>query len=563
MLRIQTILNMKQTKNFLARSACSSLLFVAAVGLIQPAHAQETLANALSRILKEHPLMGGVDNDVATAREQLGVEASSWLPRLGYRQSLGSQDVQRDASLGASGTYSPNDISLTLNQLLWDFGATGTAIERARKNLSKEELERATQRINLVLAGIDAHLKLLKATQQLEYANKSEANIKKHAQFESLRTEAGKGLTTDVLQAKMQLAGAQARRVGAQGALAVAHNRYRAVFGERVIPAMPTAVQEPAPLPASEQETLRLIESSNPDVLAARARSELKAAERDAVQRKEWAPRIDLQAEVARKSDVDGSIGTRNDGKIMLQMAWNFELGNKARHSTDAASYAAASESDKASYTLMQAQEEGRNAWADLVSARARLAFLLEQVKNAKQFLELARQERELGRRSLLDVLQGETSLINAQSDVVAAQTDVVLAAFRMLRATGTLDVSHVSEQPVMALAVLPSAPVAALPTLKPALRTPEPSAPTAVVVEPAIKLAAVEKAAAATLTIEQSTTLNALARRLYPGDRVARDGYRRLIADANPVLFAGVSKVGALRLAKGTQLLLAEGVPR
>jgi outer membrane protein TolC len=152
---------MKSTRKFYSRSAWSGLILFAVSGLLQPVYAEGGLANSLSRILKEHPLMSGVNNDVATAHEQLDVETSSWLPRLGYRQSIGSQDVRRDNTLGANGTYSPNDISLTMNQLVWDFGATSTAIERARKNLSKEELESATQRINLVLAGIDAHLKLV------------------------------------------------------------------------------------------------------------------------------------------------------------------------------------------------------------------------------------------------------------------------------------------------------------------------------------------------------------------------------------------------------------------
>lgn len=45
-----------------------------------------------------------------------------------------------------------------------------------------------------------------------------------------------------------------------------------------------------------------------------------------------------------------------------------------------------------------------------------RAEFLSNQVSMAANFLELARKERELGRRSLLDILNGEIGLINAQA---------------------------------------------------------------------------------------------------------------------------------------------------
>ena len=66
------------------------------------------------------------------------------------------------------------------------------------------------------------------------------------------------------------------------------------------------------------------------------------------------------------------------------------------------------------------------------------------QVEIAAKFLELAREEREAGRRSLLDVLSGETRLINAQSDSVLTEVSIVQATFRLLNAMGRLEVSAV-----------------------------------------------------------------------------------------------------------------------
>lgn len=408
----------------------------------------ESLSVGLARMLVEHNLMKAVDNDVASAKEQIGIEKSGWLPRVGIRANAGSQHVSRDTPTTATpnGNYNPRETTLTANQLIWDFGITNASIARAEQNLTKEDLERSAQRTNLVLAGIEAHLKLLRAQITLDYSKQSEEHIKRQTQLENARIESGKGLTTDLLQAKVQLAGAQARRVAAEGTLATSTNRYKAVFGDDKVPAgrLETVKESGQAVPKSLDEALDLVATNNPDVLAAQARAELKTAERDATKAKEYMPRIDMQAETGRKDEPDGQLGWRRDNKIGIHANWNFDLGMRASHAVDSASYAAASEAEKASYTAVQAREEARNAWSDLNTARQRLEFLNDQVEIAKRFLELARKERELGRRTLLDVLQGEVNLINAQSDAASAETDVVLASFRVLRAVGRLDPAQV-----------------------------------------------------------------------------------------------------------------------
>ncbi len=68
--------------------------------------------------------------------------------------------------------------------------------------------------------------------------------------------------------------------------------------------------------------------------------------------------------------------------------------------------------------------------------------MLHNQANIAGEFLELARKERTLGRRSLLDVLSGETALINANSDAASADIDVSIAVFTLLDAMAELDLS-------------------------------------------------------------------------------------------------------------------------
>jgi len=58
--------------------------------------------------------------------------------------------------------------------------------------------------------------------------------------------------------------------------------------------------------------------------------------------------------------------------------------------------------------------------------------------------LRLARKERRLGRRSLLDVLSGETVEINASSDASSAENQVIVAAYTMLSIMGDLKTENI-----------------------------------------------------------------------------------------------------------------------
>ena len=66
------------------------------------------------------------------------------------------------------------------------------------------------------------------------------------------------------------------------------------------------------------------------------------------------------------------------------------------------------------------------------------------QASISKAFLELARKERKLGKRSLIDILSGETALINARSDASTARGQLLISAYNMLSAIGILTLDKV-----------------------------------------------------------------------------------------------------------------------
>ncbi len=73
------------------------------------------------------------------------------------------------------------------------------------------------------------------------------------------------------------------------------------------------------------------------------------------------------------------------------------------------------------------------------------LGFVTDVAKTAEKFLEKAKTERRLGKRSLIDVLNGETNYINSISNAISSDTDMSLAVYNMLFVMGKLDYRNIA----------------------------------------------------------------------------------------------------------------------
>ncbi|MBS1208390.1 MAG: Outer rane efflux protein [Proteobacteria bacterium] len=423
-------------------------ILLAMIGL--EAQAADAFPQKIERLLREHQLIRMVNADVDTARKQVSVESSAYYPRFTLQGNTGTEYIDRDT--GTSGNFKPREISAQFNQLLTDFGATSARVDAARTVADKEGFERDLQIQNLLLAAVEAQLKLIRAQKTFSFAKESEANVQRQTQLESARVEAGRGYATDVLQAKAQLAGAEARRVRAELQLAEAVNRYKAVFGEQAgdIDALQGLDLPAGLLPAGEAALDQAVLEQNPDTQAALARQRVASAERRAQVSREVMPRVDLLLSHSKANEQDGAAGKKNDSRAMVRLNWNFDLGLRAMHVSDATLAALESATAKTDYVRVQASEEARSAWANWQMSKQRAGYLDNQVQISANFLDLARRERELGRRSLLDLLNGETSLINARSDAMEAHIDETIASFRVMRAAGRLEPGLFSQPGVL-----------------------------------------------------------------------------------------------------------------
>lgn len=406
----------------------------------------QSLPDLLLDLIETHDRISAAKNSLEAATSRIRETQGAWFPELDVNFNNG---YQKRANPGTQDTTKPfSETTFSVTQLLWDFGKSNTDIDISEKNKQSASINLHRVRQDLILEGITAYIQVYSAYKRLQLSRQSEDNIKRQTELEDARVAGGAGFSTDVLQAKTELAEAQSRRVVAEGTLRNAMSRYNALFKD-----LPKGIDAfklpPVPqvlMPRTLEESIEIGLKENFQLRSDRLASHIAKDTMTRTREDLFFPEINAVVESNHEHNLDGTIGQRNTQAAKVELNFPFNLGFTAVDSIDATRSDYKAAIDRAADTQRSIEENVRLAWADLETARQNHDVRTAQIEIAEKFLELAREEREAGRRSLLDVLSGETRLINAQSDAVLTEVSIVQATFRLLNAMGRLEVSAVEE---------------------------------------------------------------------------------------------------------------------
>lgn len=400
----------------------------------------EGLESLLPYVIENHDRVRASKSSLTAARNRAREALGGWYPTLSQTANAGHETQENDGGGDTRTGFSEYDFSLT--QLLWDFGSTNATIDKARLEVEAARFDLIETRQSLILEAITAYMNTIRSNAALGFAKESEGNIRKQTGLEEALVILGSGFSTDVLQAKTQLAGAQARRAQSEGGLINALNRFQAVYGRRPdsIEALSPVPYPAAFLPLSLTQATDVALETNPSLKNAILDADIAKEDVRIARADNFTPKIEASAERKLKKNVGGTIGPKQESLAKVEMTFDFNLGFTAVNTLRASESDLSASTYTAADTRRSIEEQVRNAWQQLETAKQTTSHLNNQANIAAAFLELARNERQLGRRSLIDVLSGETNLINAKSDALSAETDVLLAAYGLLAATGQLE---------------------------------------------------------------------------------------------------------------------------
>src|SRR5690606_22712710 len=89
----------------------------------------------------------------------------------------------------------------------------------------------------------------------------------------------------------------------------------------------------------------------------------------------------------------------------------------------------------------MEVQRTVASAYAQYESSTASIAAIQAQISAANEALNGVIEERNVGQRTTLDVLNSQQRVLDAQEDLAAVRRNAVVASYSLLAATGNLTV--------------------------------------------------------------------------------------------------------------------------
>ena len=402
------------------------------------------LKAALKSVLNNHKTILATKSDIEAAKLRLKQSRGGYFPSLDVTANYGHENIIKYGP-GNNTQLMARDATAKITQTITDFGLTKSTVETSRLSLKQTRATEAQIKNDILLRAISAYLRIIQSRESVRFARQSVANIKKQTELEDAAVTAGGGLTSDVLQAKTQLAGAQARLIQFEGVLATSRHEFEYVFNSfpdnlNSLVLLKSVFDK---LPKSQEEAEEITMKNNPSLIAARITEDI-GKEAINTAKSSLFPTVKGIVSHSEKQDFGGVVGFKRETSAKLDFAYPLNLSLSEYAGKDAAV-----ESYLATSTRIRDQEDMikqmlRTTWDGLKTAQQNAQFLTNQARISGEFLELARQERQAGNRTLLDVLGGETALINAQADAIAAKIEVLINSYTLLSLMGGLSIESI-----------------------------------------------------------------------------------------------------------------------
>lgn len=411
-----------------------------AAAFLSTAASADTLREALAQAYQTNPTLTGQREALKVNDASVAVARAAGRPQVIGQVGLNRNLTRSGVIRQTQGT--DHNISLSggvdLSVPVFSGGSVRNSVAAAK---TRVEAGRATLRAvegDIFTEATAAYMDVIRDRAIVELNQNQVKVLNTNLEAARDRFQIGDVTRTDVAQSDARLSLARSALQTAQGRLAASEENYRRVIGNR--PGELAAPPPLPPLPASADEAVRIALANNPDFIASQRQAE--AARYDV--KVAGASRLPTVSGVLSGDYVNQVTGGTNG---LDRSGTSSAIGVNARVPLYQGGLPSARV--RQSEALEGQALETRIAVERAVISQTRSAFALYQagqqaitsnqtaVSANELALEGARAENSVGTRTILDVLNAEQELLNAQVQLVTARRDAYVAGFQLLNAMG------------------------------------------------------------------------------------------------------------------------------
>lgn len=408
---------------------------------LAPAVERLTLRECMDTALKNQPSIRAAREGVAAGQGRAVQSASSYLPHV--QASTGySESHAPGGALGDSVTKSYTT-TLSVNQVLYDFGKTGSAHDAALFGVRSSEYDAERIAQETILNVKQAYYGLLAATKLLQVAHKTVEQAEGHLRQAEAFFKAGTKPKYDVTRAEVEVNNAHLGLINSKNSVRLKTIALQNAMG--IDPGKDMDIEdvlaEPAAVPALETALTEALAKKpemckiNADIDAARAR--VKAEESNYYPTLSAAGAYNWARGTSEMGMFSGNLQDSWNAGVTLSMPL-YEGGLTKGRTGEA----------RANMRMLEAQAQGlrqaiiaeaNQAYADIESAAARISVMESSLKKAEENLELAQGRYAAGVGPYMEVTDAQVASANAGADQVQALYDYQLSVARLYKAMGRM----------------------------------------------------------------------------------------------------------------------------
>lgn len=422
--------------------AATSAIVLAGFSLGSSASAQ-TLTQAVQHAIRTNP---DVQFDIANrfaVGEELNQAKAGWLPNVEISAGVGRERSRNQtaaviAGAGGSITLNRTESQAILTQNLFNGFGTLSEVRRQRAHLHSAAWKINEVSQDIALNTVEKYLDVMRARLLLEEAQRNLNYVERILSMIRERSDSGLGRKADLEQAESRVALARANVVGQRGRLRDRRTEFARIVGEKPEnlkwPKSPSSRDLPNSLSVAMKQAHEdhpAIKSITADVVAAEAQHRSATSE--------LFPKLDLVAQVSRNDNLDGIAFPNNDDYVMLRARYNIFRGGELWAKRRQAAYQIQEANEVRNRVVADTDEEVRLTWYGLRAVSNRLVYVKQHRELAKRTVDAYEEQFKVGKRTLLDLLDGQQEYYRATVDYYDSLHDEVVARYRVLHAGGKL----------------------------------------------------------------------------------------------------------------------------
>ncbi|MEP6343532.1 MAG: TolC family outer membrane protein [Maricaulaceae bacterium] len=406
---------------------------------------KDALASAYSnspRLQAERARLRETDETYIQARSQsrptitLAGTAAGSAVRTPQFSFLGPVEEQTETITGT-----PVQAQLEILQPIYQGGRLRAQRQQALSSIlaARENLRSAEQ--NALLEAATAYADVIRDEAITRIRRNDVRVLARQREAAQITFDVGQGTRTDMAQADSRLAASNIGLASADAQLEVSRAAFRRAIGRAPVDLQPIPS---VVIPNSVEEAIGVSLEKNPDLRAAYHNRSAIGRNID-IARSSTKPSVSLSATAASQREQILGFGQADAFTITAQVSVPlFSAGfnqSRIRQATEVKT--------RLGYEIEQAELEIIEAvtqlWAQFSAAQSILISSDVQVEAAKLAFEGVTLEQEVGTRTMLDVLDAEQEVLNAEINHLNAQRDLDVAIFQMLTMMGTFTAESLS----------------------------------------------------------------------------------------------------------------------